>query len=223
MIKNKKILILLIISILLNTSLIYDKYFKKIDEPVIKEIVKIETVVKTIKVPIETTTKNIVEKNIKEEKTASENLSILENSSLNLKVESFDITEGDDGKLHIPKTIYGEANLGYLYYDIEIDLNSNIEYKKSLWDIRVMNAGLFNISPTGQLLFNTSWFLQKNFLYPFDLNFPIFGNSINIGIGLQGICLTRPVSVFRGLNLDIGGIYQFNGQPGLIIGLSIKL
>lgn len=226
-------------SAIMNASLIYDKYNTepKIitrEIPVEKErivtVTKVETKVITKKIPIETVkivTKNVegpVKVIVKDlSKTASENLTLLENGELKLRIESFDMVEDKDGKLHIPSSIYGEANLEYLYWDLDINLDANIKYRRQLFDARILNSVFLYVDENNAIVLDSGYFLSKNFKIPFGIKPLFLKNGINLGIGKSGVTITTTNSIIGNLNYDVGGIYLWSGKPGVVIGLSVKI
>ena len=138
------VLILLMLSILLNGY-----FMTNVPEPVIQTIetiTEVEKVVSVTKVVIKYETQIVTSSIVTSSIDKIDGYDILVSSQLKIFTNPLSIVEDKVGKLYIPETLTGNAQLSTLKWDITVNLNPSMEYSKKTLPIDI-GFGLGGLKP----------------------------------------------------------------------------
>jgi hypothetical protein len=193
-----KIKLIILFGIILISSILLNIYFlTHKPEPVIHTITEIKEVEKPItitKIVTRYETKLITESiyissdaSIEEK---SKGYDIIINSELIIKTNPLTIVEDNSGKIFIPKTLTGNADLAFLRYDVNIHLSPKMLWKQKTLPIDI-GYGLMNLKPEIGVCIDI----------PFTTDYDIMLGLTGINVGMKRKIL-KTTDLRMGMGLD---------------------
>jgi len=205
--KMRKIIIILIVSILINLLFGYIIFFKPrviykdreviVEKPI--EVIKIKTEFKFIKIPVE-----------RPSGSAEAILSQLESSMPELTLQPIYLEKDENGTIHSDEYVGGTLKLDYLKWDMITKLDVQVEEENQL-NLRVG-------------LLEGAWFTNNVPQYYSDVNLmlPIF-DIVYLGVGLQSLSLTRGCKIYDQTQINYGLGYKYGDSLSGVFGMSFRM